>query len=338
MSWATTFLRWIGIALYLTGLGRVLIWVHRREPKVVAFHASERAESAALQGLDANTTPDQLAAQLSFLRRRYNVVPLSTLEEGTFPERAVVITFDDGYRSFHDVAFPLLKSLGMPATLYVVATTVGNQAMTWVNELNWLLRVHSHAVVPRAARTLCGRDDASPDQIIRCAVLAFDPVAVRSLLADLRSAAGVEAGALASQQRLYVTWDQISEMVRFGVTVGNHTASHPNLTRLDAAAQSKEMAEGQEALRDRPGTTTSLAYPFGLYNDESERAAGSLGCSSVMTIGGVNRPLDLRRVARVPAASGGPARLFAQMEVVEPVKAGVRRWLRRRLPSARERT
>jgi hypothetical protein len=89
------------------------------------------------------------------------------------------------------------------------------------------------------------------------------------------------------------------------------------------------MQAGQQALRGRPGSTTSLAYPFGFYNESSERAAAVLGCSSVMTIGGVNRALDLRRVARVPVPPGGPAALFAQMEVVEPVKAGVRRWISR---------
>ncbi len=36
-----------------------------------------------------------------------------------FPDRRIVITFDDGYRSVHDVAFPLLREHGMTATVFL---------------------------------------------------------------------------------------------------------------------------------------------------------------------------------------------------------------------------
>jgi hypothetical protein len=48
-----------------------------------------------------------------------------------------------------------------------------------------------------------------------------------------------------------------------------------------------------------------------------------------MEVGGTNDPMDPRRVARVPVNSGGAARLFAEMEVVNPIKALALRWRRR---------
>jgi peptidoglycan/xylan/chitin deacetylase (PgdA/CDA1 family) len=39
-----------------------------------------------------------------------------------FPERSMVITFDDGYRTVYDEAFPILKRYGMSATVFL---TVG---------------------------------------------------------------------------------------------------------------------------------------------------------------------------------------------------------------------
>ncbi|MFH1144367.1 MAG: polysaccharide deacetylase family protein, partial [Candidatus Eisenbacteria bacterium] len=39
----------------------------------------------------------------------------------TLPERAVVLTFDDGYRSVYDEAFPLLRALRMTATIFLSA-------------------------------------------------------------------------------------------------------------------------------------------------------------------------------------------------------------------------
>jgi peptidoglycan/xylan/chitin deacetylase (PgdA/CDA1 family) len=49
------------------------------------------------------------------------------------PRRAVILTFDDGYRGFKDVAYPLLKELGFAATLFVYTDYVGagRNALTW---------------------------------------------------------------------------------------------------------------------------------------------------------------------------------------------------------------
>jgi peptidoglycan/xylan/chitin deacetylase (PgdA/CDA1 family) len=54
---------------------------------------------------------------------RCNVLPLSEavrrLQCGTLPDRAVVITFDDGLHDFFSVAFPIVESFGYPVTLYL---------------------------------------------------------------------------------------------------------------------------------------------------------------------------------------------------------------------------
>ena len=56
---------------------------------------------------------------------RVNVVPLESLLASTAPN-AVALTFDDGFRNFAEVAWPLLADHGFPATLFVVSDFVGS--------------------------------------------------------------------------------------------------------------------------------------------------------------------------------------------------------------------
>ena len=43
----------------------------------------------------------------------------------TLPEKPVIITFDDGYRSNYEYAFPILEELDMKATIFVIGVSVG---------------------------------------------------------------------------------------------------------------------------------------------------------------------------------------------------------------------
>lgn len=69
--------------------------------------------------------------QMRYLKTNgYRVVSLADFVEYTrlnrqLPQRAVVLTFDDGYRAFKDHAYPVLKELGFTATLFIYTDWVG---------------------------------------------------------------------------------------------------------------------------------------------------------------------------------------------------------------------
>jgi peptidoglycan/xylan/chitin deacetylase (PgdA/CDA1 family) len=77
--------------------------------------------------------------QMRYLKSNgYRVVSLAdfvafTRLERQLPQRAVVLTFDDGYRAFKDYAYPVLKELGFTATLFVYTDWVGagRGALSW---------------------------------------------------------------------------------------------------------------------------------------------------------------------------------------------------------------
>ena len=77
--------------------------------------------------------------QMHYLKTNgYRVISLADFVQFTrlgrqLPQRAVVLTFDDGYRSFRQHAYPVLKELGFTATLFVYTDYVGagRNALSW---------------------------------------------------------------------------------------------------------------------------------------------------------------------------------------------------------------
>ncbi len=57
---------------------------------------------------------------------------LSRRATGTLPDRAVVLSFDDGYASVLETAWPMLRARGLPATLFVVSGYLdGGRRFPW---------------------------------------------------------------------------------------------------------------------------------------------------------------------------------------------------------------
>ncbi|MEM9620597.1 MAG: polysaccharide deacetylase family protein [Pseudomonadota bacterium] len=110
-----------------------------------------------------NTTSQRLEvsaaafrAQLTYLRDNNYVVlsldDVAAILDGrqAIPERAVVLTIDDGYRSVYDVAWPILQEFGFPATLYIYTDFVGGgKALSWAQmremQTTGLIDIQSHA-------------------------------------------------------------------------------------------------------------------------------------------------------------------------------------------------
>lgn len=65
------------------------------------------------------------------------------------PDKGVVITIDDGYRSVFDVAWPILKKYGVPATLFIYTDFIGgSKALSWnqmqIMHESGLIEIQSH--------------------------------------------------------------------------------------------------------------------------------------------------------------------------------------------------
>ena len=114
---------------------------------------------------------ETFAEQMRYLKRGgYHVISLADFVEWLqlkrqLPKKSVVLTFDDGYHSFREHAYPVLKKLGFPATLFVYTDYVGagRNALTW-EELKTLAAdgfdVQAHSKTHGDLRRAQGETDA----------------------------------------------------------------------------------------------------------------------------------------------------------------------------------
>jgi peptidoglycan/xylan/chitin deacetylase (PgdA/CDA1 family) len=102
-------------------------------PVLVYHNIGKEARGRLVLGADA------FAEQMKYLRAQgYRVVSVAEFVEWLnlkrqLPRKTVVLTFDDGYRSFREYAYPVLKELRFSATLFVYTDYVGAGR----NALNW---------------------------------------------------------------------------------------------------------------------------------------------------------------------------------------------------------
>jgi len=59
------------------------------------------------------------------------------LEGAKVPDNAVLLTFDDGYASFYELAYPILKKFGYPAINFVIVSGVDQRNKPGIKKLTW---------------------------------------------------------------------------------------------------------------------------------------------------------------------------------------------------------
>jgi peptidoglycan/xylan/chitin deacetylase (PgdA/CDA1 family) len=94
-------------------------------------------------------SPASLKIQLRLLLAR-GYRPASFTQSVLNPPtgKTVVVTFDDGYRSVIEEAFPILASLGVPGTVFVPTDFVGAEVAAWPGTDHWIGSGYEQELTP----------------------------------------------------------------------------------------------------------------------------------------------------------------------------------------------
>lgn len=278
-----------------------------RRLNVLIYHRVRPERDPLFPGEPDSATFDRCMAMVA---DNFNCLPLDQavdmLATGKrLPERAVSISFDDGYADNHTEAMPILKRHGLTATFFVASGFLDGGCM-WNDEAIELLRGYRATDIDLSQLGLgvCSIATMDERQKVVGRVLGAlkyrEPEARREALAILRDITGGNV-----VRGLMMTPRQVVDMRNAGMGIGGHTLSHPILARIDDATVRREIGEDRERLAEILGHPPPLfAFPNGKPNQDyrSEhagmvKAAGYRAAFS--TAWGCARPgIDLFQIPR----------------------------------------
>jgi peptidoglycan/xylan/chitin deacetylase (PgdA/CDA1 family) len=269
----------------------------------VGYHyvSSEEREGRAIFPV---STPS-LAAQLELLGRTYEFVSRDQLlaavaGERPLPERACVITFDDGLRCQFELALPVLQLLGVPAIFFVPGKPLAEGRALTVHKIHALrerlddrallqrLDVSADAVDPALAEAHYRYDTPEAARVKYLLNMALQP-AQRDAAVD-----GLFAEEFPDEaefcRELYMGAEEIAALRG---SVGAHSYGHEPLTMLSASDLDRDLDRLALLLESAAGEPIrTFSYPHGTPGTVDLRVARALEAKGFATAFTMERALN----------------------------------------------
>ncbi|MGD9588157.1 MAG: polysaccharide deacetylase family protein [Pyrinomonadaceae bacterium] len=285
-------------------------FLNRNKLLILMYHRFSSGEEI------GKTSAALFERHLVYLKLHYNPISLSEavtryIANEPVPPRSVVLTVDDGYADFFDVAFPLLTKYEFPATIYVVTDFVGQKAWIWTDKMRFVFLAAPKGPVEVSVGTdrfefdlegktsrfaAAGKVNSTlkrlPDDVKEAQISEI----ADSLKVQLPESPPAEFGPL--------TFDQLEELSKSRIEIGSHTVSHPILTNVDEQRLKDELEKSRSVVEPLASNgMVHFCYPNGNVSDRERDAAKAADFASAVTteIRLCNNEDDLFRLPRIDA-------------------------------------
>jgi peptidoglycan/xylan/chitin deacetylase (PgdA/CDA1 family) len=241
------------------------------------------------------------------------------------PDKALLLTFDDGYADNYTFAFPILEELGVQGSFFIPGKTFSTHQLLDVNKIHYTLAsadiMELTESVKKEMERYRGEYDFPPtDELFHQYAVAdrFDvketvfvkkmlqtvlPEKLRNTISSnlFEKYVGVTEEQLAYE--LYMTEDQIRTLKRHGMFIGFHGYDHYWLGNLSPEQMRRDVDKGLEVMDEFIDRKRWVAnYPNGNYNPDVLQYVKEQGACVGLTVEarvaqiGVDSPLTLPRL------------------------------------------
>ncbi len=263
-------------------------------------------------------TPKQFLDQLDIMGRSASFLGISEIVDiierrKSLPNRAIIITFDDGLKEQYKLAWPILKKKGIPAIFFVNTKPVAEDFITIAHKIH-IIRAYTHPEkiisilkelleerditfgLPNkeTARTVYKYDDLKNAQLKYFLNFNLDRKIQEEVINQCFTGLGFNETEISS--KLYVDKEMVKELSGAGV-LGTHGHAHLPLGLLDYKSMKNDIETSVEKLKEWTGKRIrALSYPFGFKEacgDHAAKCAKNNGIKFAFTMErAVNRNID----------------------------------------------
>ena len=280
-----------------------------------------------IKGLDVNLFREQIA----FMKSNFNIVTMEQVLEAIstkekLPEKALLLTFDDGYADNYNVALPILEEYGVQGSFFIPGKTFTTHQLLDVNKIHYVLasaniynlvedlkkemdyyrgQEFQYASTEElfAKYAVASRFDIKETVFVKQMLQTVLPEKLRNIISSKLFAkyVGVTEEQLAYE--LYMSKEQIRTMKRHGMFIGIHGYDHYWLGNLPVEQMENDISLALDALDefvDRKQWV--MNYPYGNYNKDVlayiSKQGACLGLTTEVRLADIDKdnPLELPRL------------------------------------------
>jgi len=256
------------LGLHYSGLNYFCSLFLTRRLYLLGYHSISRSDNARelQQYLYPNlSTPAEIfKEQLLYLKKRgHTFISFADLPNLDFKKikKPTIVFFDDGFKDNLLNAQPILKELGMPATVFATVGLIGRTDFLWTLALRD-----------------CLRDQQTSDSI-------------ELLIKNLKSQSAVKRRENVDKifeknnfiinpasYDIFLNWAEVEVLSRQGFEIGSHGVSHGKLTELDHDSLIKELADSKKELEQKINLPVkAISYPHGRVDRKIVEAVAQAG-------------------------------------------------------------
>ena len=306
---------------YYFGLINLLFFMNSKKVTILAYHAvSTRDRTNGIRNHGGNHLAiTKFSKQIEYLAKHRKVVPLTDVIEllsrgQQIPPGVTAITFDDGYRSIRTLAWPVLETWGIPATVFIATRWINSQEMLWFDKIEYAIEhINNHGSIniQMDGHSLRYPIGSRGERIRTCYKIkelckSVDNDIRQIIVEELSKLCGNNFSISPDDDYAPLSWNDIIELNAHPfIDFGSHSDGHGILSRLSTEQAKQDILVSKWAIESHLGEPVRFfAYPNGRtgdFNEETKRILREAGfICGLSTITGLNDcntdKYELRRV------------------------------------------
>ncbi|MET4692799.1 peptidoglycan/xylan/chitin deacetylase (PgdA/CDA1 family) [Endozoicomonas sp. NE40] len=319
--------------------------------RLVFYHGIGMKATPCMKYLNDEITEQTFTHQLDYLTRHYTILSLKEatmlIEKNELHQGKPVctISFDDGLKSVYTKAFPILKQKGILFDVFLNTAAVDNNQLLWLHKLNYLLSNFGATETSKAFNKYIKNNieeaPSSAKGIETWCRQHYEYIYENKLLDSLFRHFNLNETAIAQEQQMYLTWQQVDEMSQYGAGFYSHTHQHHPLNAFSKVEHvEREITLAREIMMQHGKSGDFVSFPFGMevdYGKANIHNALQAGHKFAVEVGeGINsreRVLEQRIMSRVELGnvSDDDGHLYSAIEMRPVIKSrlkAIKGWLR----------